>query len=181
LFLCSGKPWILKILNIGNIGTRPDFASCHPLKEEYMKTHTILVATALLATPALAIAQTTPAPQPNAPAATNQTMNKPATGQWRASKLIGVDVYNNQNEKIGEIDELIMTSNGQIAGAVIGVGGFLGMGERNVMVPLNQLRFTNDGASTTGSARDGDRRWYPERAVMNTNKDQLTGMPEFKY
>jgi sporulation protein YlmC with PRC-barrel domain len=146
-----------------------------------MKTHTILVATALLATPALAIAQTTPAPQPNAPAATNQTMNKPATGQWRASKLIGVDVYNNQNEKIGEIDELIMTSNGQVSGAVIGVGGFLGMGERNVMVPLNQLRFTNDGASTTGSARDGDRRWYPERAVMNTNKDQLTGMPEFKY
>ena len=106
-----------------------------------MKTYPIIVAAALLATPALA--QTTTAPQPSAPAATNQTMNKPATGQWRASKLIGVDVYNNQNEKIGEIDELIMTSNGQIAGAMIGVGGFLGMGERNVMVPLNQLRFTN--------------------------------------
>lgn len=144
-----------------------------------MKAYPIIVAAALLATPALA--QTTTAPQPGAPAATNQTMNKPATGQWRASKLIGVDVYNNQNEKIGEIDELIMTSNGQIAGAVIGVGGFLGMGERNVMVPLSQLRFVNEGTSTTGAARDGERRWYPERAVMNTNKDQLTGMPEFKY
>lgn len=145
-----------------------------------MKTPTLVVAAALLATPAFA--QTTTAPQQNAPAATNQqTMNKATTGQWRASKLIGVDVYNNQNEKIGEIDELIMTSNGQISGAVIGVGGFLGMGERNVMVPLNQLRFSNEGTSTTGSARDGDRRWYPERAIMNTNKDQLTGMPEFKY
>lgn len=147
-----------------------------------MKAYPIIVAAALLATPVLA--QTT-APQPGAPAAptaTNQTMNKPASGQWRASKLIGVDVYNNQNEKIGEIDELIMTSNGQIAGAVIGVGGFLGMGERNVMVPLNQLKFTNnDGAATTGAARDGDRKWYPERAVMNTNKEQLTGLPEFKY
>lgn len=147
-----------------------------------MKAYPIIVAAALLATPVLA--QTT-APQPGAPAApaaTNQTMNKPAGGQWRASKLIGVDVYNNQNEKIGEIDELIMTSNGQIAGAVIGVGGFLGMGERNVMVPLNQLKFTNnDGAATTGAARDGDRKWYPERAVMNTNKEQLTGLPEFKY
>ena len=143
-----------------------------------MKTYPIIVAAALLATPALA--QTTTAPQTGAPAATT-TMNQAATGQWRASKLIGVDVYNNQNEKLGEISELIMNSNGQIAGAVIGVGGFLGMGERDVMVPLSQLRFTNEGTSTTGSARDGERRWYPERAVMNTNKDQLKGMPEFKY
>lgn len=139
-----------------------------------MKTPTLVVAAALLATPAFA--QTTTAPQPNAPAATNQTMNKPATGQWRASKLIGVDVYNQQNEKLGEINELIMTSNGQIAGAVIGVGGFLGMGERDVMVPLNQLRFSNE---TTGSAND--RQWYPDRAVLNANKDQLKQMPEFKY
>ncbi|MGV3634252.1 MAG: PRC-barrel domain-containing protein [Pseudorhodoplanes sp.] len=144
-----------------------------------MKTPTLVVAAALLATPALA--QTTPAPQPNAPAATNQTMNKPATGQWRASKLIGVDVYNQQNEKLGEINELILTSSGQIAGAVIGVGGFLGMGERDVMVPLNQLRFSNEGTTTTGSARDGDRQWYPDRAVLNANKDQLKQMPEFKY
>jgi sporulation protein YlmC with PRC-barrel domain len=147
-----------------------------------MKAYPLVVAAALFATPVLA--QTTTAPQPAAPApaATNQTMNKPVAGQWRTSKLIGVDVYNNQNEKIGEIDELIMTSNGQITGAVIGVGGFLGMGERNVMVPLNQLRFSNnDGAATTGAARDGDRKWYPERAVMDTNKDKLTGMPEFKY
>jgi hypothetical protein len=153
-----------------------------------MKTPTLVVAAALLATPALA--QTTTAPQPNAPAATtapkapaanNQTMNKPATGQWRASKLIGVDVYNQQNEKLGEINELILNSSGQIAGAVIGVGGFLGMGERDVMVPLNQLRFSNEGSSTTGSASDGDRKWYPDRAVLNANKDQLKQMPEFKY
>lgn len=148
-----------------------------------MKAYPIIVAAALLATPALA--QTTTAPQPGAPAApaaTNQTMNQTTSGQWRASKLIGVDVYNNQNEKLGEINELIMSPNGQIAGAVIGVGGFLGMGERNVMVPLNQLKFTNnDVAATTGAARDGDRKWYPERAVLNTNKDQLTNMPEFKY
>ena len=142
-----------------------------------MKAYPIIVAAALLATPVLA--QTTTAPQSGAPAAA--PMSQAATGQWRASKLIGVDVYNNQNEKLGEISELIMSPGGQIAGAIIGVGGFLGMGERDVMVPLNQLRFTNEGTSTTGTARDGDRRWYPERAVLNTNKDQLKGMPEFKY
>ncbi|MFZ5693498.1 MAG: PRC-barrel domain-containing protein [Pseudomonadota bacterium] len=140
-----------------------------------MKTPILVVAAALLATPAFA--QTAPATQPSAPVATTQTM----TGQWRASKLIGVDVYNQQNEKLGEINELIMSPNGQIAGAVIGVGGFLGMGERDVMVPLNQLRFSNEGTATTGSARDGDRKWYPERAVLNANKDQLKQMPEFKY
>ena len=144
-----------------------------------MKTPVILVAATLLATPALA--QTTTAPQPDAPAATGQTMNQPASGQWRLSKLIGVDVYNQQNEKLGEIDELIISSNGQIVGAVIGVGGFLGMGERDVMVPLDRLRFSNERASTTGSAADGDRQWYPDRAVLNANKDQLKQMPEFKY
>ncbi len=144
-----------------------------------MKTPTIIVAATLLATPAFA--QTTTAPQPNAPAAMNQTMAVPASGQWRTSKLIGVDVYNNQNEKLGEISELIMSANGQIAGAVIGVGGFLGMGERDVMVPLTQLRFSNERPATTGSAADNDRKWYPDRAVLNTTKDQLKQMPEFKY
>lgn len=144
-----------------------------------MKTPTLVVAAALLATPAFA--QTTTAPQPGAPATMNQTMNQTTTGQWRASKLIGVNVYNQQNEKLGEINELILSPNGQIAGAVIGVGGFLGMGERDVMVPLNQLRFANEGSATTGSARDGDRKWYPDRAVLNATKDQLKQMPEFKY
>ena len=83
-----------------------------------MKSHVLIAAAAvLLATPVLA--QTT-APAP-APRNDNTTMNRqaPASGQWRASKLIGVNVYNQQNEKLGEISELIMNSSGQIAGAVI--------------------------------------------------------------
>src|SRR5262245_6688314 len=109
-----------------------------------MKKPILIAATALLlATPALA--QTTPpAPTPG----TTVTQHAPAQGQWRASKLIGVDVYNQQNEKLGEIEELILNSSGQVAGAVIGVGGFLGMGERDIMVPLDRLRFSNE---TTGS------------------------------
>ena len=158
-----------------------------------MKTSTLLVAAALFATPALA--QTTTAPQPGAPAATDQqkpaapaatnqmnrqTMPQAATGQWRASKLIGVGVYNQQNEKLGDINELILTSNGQVAGAVIGVGGFLGIGERDVMVPLDKLTFRNERGATTG-AGTADRQWYPDRAELNATKDQLKDMPEFKY
>ncbi len=141
-----------------------------------MKTPVILMAATLLATPALA--QTTTTPQSGgAPAAVTQT--KPTAGQWRASKLIGVDVYNPQNEKIGEIDELIISSNGQIVGAVIGVGGFLGIGERDVMIPMERLTFSNENASTTGSGSGTTPT--PGRAMVNANKDQLRQMPEYKY
>lgn len=122
-----------------------------------------------------------------------QQTNQPATapvraapaavdmnGQWRASKLIGVDVYNQQDEKLGEINELIVDRAGRVAGAVIGVGGFLGMGERNVLVTMDKLQFRNENRrSTTGTGADRDR--YPDRAVLNANKDQLKSMPEFKY
>lgn len=60
---------------------------------------------------------------------------------WRASKLDGVDVYNDRNEKIGEIDEVLLDRKGQVEAVIIGVGGFLGLGERHVAVPFNALRW----------------------------------------
>ena len=55
--------------------------------------------------------------------------------------MISLNVYNNNNEKIGDINELITDLSGKIDAVVIGVGGFLGMGERNVGLPWNQLKF----------------------------------------
>lgn len=102
-----------------------------------------------------------------------------ASAQWRASKLMDINVYNNQNEKLGEIEELIIEPSGRIVGVVLEVGGFLGMGERNVMVPLDQLKFGNEsGTSTTGTS--ADNKQHPDRAVMDASKDQLKAMPEFK-
>ena len=143
--------------------------------------------TAVLATSAFA-QQNQPAP--NAPAATTSPAPREAAARvtgWRASKLIGVNVYNQQNEKLGEINELIVDRSGRIAGAIIGVGGFLGMGERDVMVPMDRLQFQDENAKrTTGTSADrsnaaSERDWYPDRAVINANKDQLKAMPEFKY
>jgi hypothetical protein len=51
---------------------------------------------------------------------------------WRASKLDGVEIYNDQNEKIGDISDVLIGRNGKVRAVVIGVGGFLGIGERNV-------------------------------------------------
>lgn len=106
----------------------------------------------------------------------------PATGQWRASKLVGVNVYNEQNDKIGDVNDVIIDSTGKVAGVVIGVGGFLGAGEHNVLMTLDKVKFSNEaGTTTTGSTSSGSKQWYPDRAVVSATKDQLKTMTEFKY
>jgi hypothetical protein len=128
----------------------------------------------------------------------------PATGQsfegnWRASKVVGLNVYNEKNEKIGSINDLLMEKSGKVNAAVIGVGGFLGMGEHLVAVSFDKLKFsdtpvTYTGASntngkpasttTTGAASTNTStksKWYPDHALFNATKDELKSMPEFKY
>jgi sporulation protein YlmC with PRC-barrel domain len=121
-------------------------------------------------------------------------------GQWRASKVIGVNVYNDNNEKIGDIEELIVDKSGKVDQVVLGVGGFLGMGEHYVAVPMEKLKWVNEPVrtsstsaapadkSTVGEAnranrpqRATDEKWYPDHAVFNATKDQLKAMPQFRY
>jgi sporulation protein YlmC with PRC-barrel domain len=117
-------------------------------------------------------------------------------GQWRSSKLIGVNVYNDNNEKIGDIQELIVDKSGKVENVVLGVGGFLGMGEHYVAVPMEKLKWVNEPVRTSSttapadkstvgasnrSARAADENWYPDHAVFNATKDQLKAMPQFKY
>ena len=71
-------------------------------------------------------------------------MTQEQPGQWRASKLDGLNVYNQNNEKIGDISELIVDSSGTIQAVVVGVGGFLGLGERDVAIPFDQIKFVNE-------------------------------------
>ena len=121
-------------------------------------------------------------------------------GQWRASKLIGVNVYNDNNEKIGDIQELIVDKSSKVDNVILGVGGFLGMGEHYVAVPMEKMKWVNEPVrtsstttapsdkSTVGEAnranrseRAADDRWYPDHAIYNATKDQLKAMPQFKY
>ena len=118
-------------------------------------------------------------------------------GQWRSSKLIGVNVYNDNNDKIGDIQELIVDRSGKVDEVVLGVGGFLGMGEHYVAVPMEKLKWVDESVktsststapadkSTVGSAnrpaRAANEKWYPDHAIYNATKDQLKAMPQFKY
>jgi sporulation protein YlmC with PRC-barrel domain len=150
----------------------------------------------IVASPALA--QPAPSPSPVTPERTQTTTTTAPTSGWRASKLVGVDVYNNDNEKIGDISEILLDTSGKVSGVIIGVGGFLGLGQHDVLVPMEQLKFVNEprAATTTTttppstttpstpgttSARSSSEKWYPDHALMSATKDQLKGMPAFKY
>src|ERR1700686_4847133 len=74
-------------------------------------------------------------------------------GQWRSSKLIGVNVYNDNNEKIGDIQELIVDKSGKVENVVLGVGGFLGMGEHYVAVPMEKLKWLNEPVRISSTTR----------------------------
>jgi sporulation protein YlmC with PRC-barrel domain len=180
-----------------------------------------LMASTLLAAPALAQSTSAPPSKP-APAATEVQKNNmttsptaatpakpmasnPAaaqtaqqTGQWRASKFVGLNVYNSANEKIGDINELVMGSDGQIDLVVVGVGGFLGMGEHNVALKWSQVKFVNEAARTASSTPPTTARTtgsgtaapvnaanasrdYPDHAVISMTKEELKALPQFKY
>jgi sporulation protein YlmC with PRC-barrel domain len=113
----------------------------------------------------------------------NSTQNASAKGEWQASKFIHMNVYNGQNQKIGDIKELMLDKSGKIANVVIGVGGFLGMGEHDVAVSFDRLKWT-DAAATTGSSQPANtntNRTYPDHAVLDATKDQLKSMRNFDY
>ena len=70
-------------------------------------------------------------------------------GEWRASKLAGVDVYNEANEKIGEINDVILDRSGKVANVILGVGGVLGLGERYVAVAFDKLKWVDQPVTST--------------------------------
>jgi sporulation protein YlmC with PRC-barrel domain len=138
------------------------------------------------------------------PAATT-TSSTSYQGNWRASKVVGLNVYNDNNQSVGSINDLLMDKSGAIKAVVISVGGFLGVGSHLVAVPLDKVKFVNEpivytGASASNTGASGSKMspttttgaapaataskpnpWYPDHAVFNATKDELKAMPEFKY
>jgi sporulation protein YlmC with PRC-barrel domain len=166
-----------------------------------------LAGSALLASVAFAQSPSTPSDSTKmAPAAASDssTSSSSFTGNWRASKVVGLSVYNDKNESLGSINDLLTDKNGKIVAVVIGVGGFLGVGEQLVAIPFEKVKFVNEPVAYTGAAnspapaRPGTTTgaatnnappppvakpnpWYPDHAVFNATKDELKAMPEFKY
>ncbi len=86
---------------------------------------------------------------------TSNWAKRPSSEQWLASHLKGLDVYNNQNQKLGNIDELLMDSGGHVQAAVLNIGGVLGVGARHVAVPWDQLHFVSTPVNGQNLADNG--------------------------
>ena len=109
-----------------------------------------LVGSALLAT--VAFAQTPTATTERANMAPATASDSSFQGNWRASKVVGLNVYNDKNESLGSINDLLTDKTGNIKAVVIGVGGFLGVGEHLVAVPFDKIKFVTEPVAYTGVA-----------------------------
>jgi sporulation protein YlmC with PRC-barrel domain len=84
---------------------------------------------------------------------------------FRASKLQGSTIVNQKNEKIGELDDLIVSKD-RVLFVIVQVGGFLGIGSRLIAVPYSSLQISDDGKHIV---------------LPGATKEQLKGLPEFTY
>jgi sporulation protein YlmC with PRC-barrel domain len=153
-----------------------------------------LVATAFVAAPALA--QTSPAPSPSPPASqpqasasvagaqSGQFMTQLQQNQWRASKLIGVDIYGQNNEKIGDVNEVLIDRSGNADAVVVGVGGFLGIGEKDVALPFSAIQWKMDRSdlqaarpAATGTTTTAGTGAAPGTAADRPATTGATGAP----
>ncbi|HEY1735229.1 MAG TPA: PRC-barrel domain-containing protein [Methylovirgula sp.] len=85
------------------------------------------------------------------------------TDHWLVSDLYKAPVYDMNNHKIGQVDNLVLSADGQIKTAVVGVGGFLGVGSKDVAIPFTDLKVANESGK--------------DQLKVDRSKDQLNQAP----
>jgi hypothetical protein len=139
--------------------------------------------------------------QGQAPSGVNFVTTQEKT-QWRAPKLVGVGVYGPDDKQIGKIDDLLMDRNGAAQTVVIGVGGFLGFGKKDVAVPFSTMQWRTEARKVpatdqppnpaapngqppamkeTDPAATEASQGYPDKAILNVTFAELKAAPDFKY
>jgi len=97
-------------------------------------------------------------------------------GEWRASKLAGVDVYDGANEKIGDINEVILDRSDKVANVILGVGGVLGLGEHYVAVAFDKLKWVDQPVtSTTASTTSAPANTPATTSARDVTTQTTTG------
>jgi len=85
---------------------------------------------------------------------------------WSAKKqVLGKTVYNESNQKVGAIDDLIIAPDRAVSFAIIGAGGFAGLGRHDVAIPVTQLKQAADG----------------KIVLPGATKEAIKAMPKFEY
>ncbi|MBY3569526.1 PRC-barrel domain containing protein [Rhizobium laguerreae] len=109
-----------------------------------------------------------PAPAPTADTAQAAYLTEQAPDQISANTYIGQSVYNGNNESIGSVNDLILKKDGGMVAAIVGVGGFLGIGEKNVAVPMEKI-------TVAQNTQDGS-----VKLTTSETAESLKAAPEFK-
>ena len=140
-------------------------------------------------------------PQLASKAAGESFATKQSPTQWRAPKLIGVGVYSADNQKVGMVKDVLIDHDGVVQIVVIGVGGFLGIGAKDVGVPFNLVQWHTDTRTAPTdqpaahsmvpageqSARKIDpaateaSQGRPDKALLTVTLAQLQSAPDFQY
>jgi sporulation protein YlmC with PRC-barrel domain len=138
---------------------------------------TIAALAAVLATPAFAQAtkpidnNATQKPMPSASVTQMGTfVQQQQATDWRSSKLVGTDVYGLDKSKIGSISDVLISSSGNVQAVVVGVGGFLGVGEKNVAIPFDALTIMRKPNGAT-----------IDKITVTYSKDDLNNAPKFAW
>ncbi len=148
-----------------------------------------------------------PAETENKAPAAGQFIDKQSVDEWRAPKLVGIDVYGADNQKVGKIKDVLMKHDGSAQAVVIGVGGFLGIGAKDVALPFQSVQWKTEGRNlptenptppnaplaTSGNAPPPQpppkktdpaaeaSQGYPDKAMISMTLEQLKSAPEFQY
>ncbi len=121
--------------------------------------------------PPMAQPATPPAAATSATTAPQTFLNQQAAGEWRTTNLVGEDVTGADKKSIGNINDILVDSNGTVKAVVVGVGGFLGIGEKNVAIPFSALNIQRQ-------ANDPDDI---EQITVSYTRQQLEQAPTFKF
>jgi sporulation protein YlmC with PRC-barrel domain len=143
--------------------------------------HKLLMTTALtgLLIGAAAAQSTSTAPANGASGAAS-VITMQSGNQWLSSNLVGVDVIGADNEKIGDVSDILFDRSGSVVGYVVGVGGFLGIGTKNVALAPSafQVMPASADSGTTGSASTTNEDNI--KLKLNMTKDQLKQAAAFE-
>ena len=99
------------------------------------------------------------------------------TDQWVFSKFKGTDVLGPDDAHIGDVNDLLFDKNGKILGMVVGVGGFLGIGEKSVAIDMGAFQAVPASTGTTGGSSDPTS----VKLKVTWTKEQLQNAPDFQY
>ena len=147
---------------------------------------TLMIGAVAAQTPSSSDATTAPSATTTAPANSTAStgdakfINSQTPDQWLTSSFIGVDVIGPDDVKIGDVSDVLFDKNGNVVGYVVGVGGFLGIGAKNVALAPSSFQVAPAVSGTTGSTTGGTASSDDVKLKLNMTKDQLQQAATFE-